>query len=85
MSYIYPHSEDLQFLKAAIDEYKEQLKRSLQACELTGVFDSFFGTRSYHQNALDWIELSREVLKDSVPLTPEERASINDFFWSHFE
>jgi hypothetical protein len=38
-----------------------------------------------HQAALDWLALSKDVLPNASPLTPEERASINEFFWSHFE
>ena len=36
------------------------------------------------QLALDWLDLSRHVLPNAEPLTSDERASINDFFWSHF-
>jgi hypothetical protein len=35
--------------------------------------------------ALDWLALSKVVLPNAQPLTPEERASINEFFWSHFK
>ena len=34
--------------------------------------------------ALDWLDLSRHVLPNAEPLTPDERSSINEFFWSHF-
>jgi hypothetical protein len=34
--------------------------------------------------ALDWLDLSKAVLPDAAPLTPDERSSINEFFWSHF-
>jgi hypothetical protein len=35
-------------------------------------------------SALDWLDLSKAVLPDAKPLTPDERSSINEFFWSHF-
>ena len=35
--------------------------------------------------ALDWMMLTKETLPNATPLTPEERASINEFFWSHFK
>lgn len=35
--------------------------------------------------ALDWLSLAKEALADTKPLTSEERASINEFFWSHFQ
>ena len=34
--------------------------------------------------ALDWLDLSKAVLPDAEPLTPDERSSINEFFLSHF-
>ena len=34
--------------------------------------------------ALDWLDLSNHVLPNAKPLTPDERSSINEFFWSHF-
>ena len=34
--------------------------------------------------ALDWMMLARDILPKATPLRPEERASINEFFWSHF-
>jgi hypothetical protein len=36
-------------------------------------------------SALDWLSLSREVLPNAQPMTTEERSSINEFFWSHFQ
>jgi hypothetical protein len=38
-----------------------------------------------HRVALDWLAFSKEVLPNALPLTPEERSSINEFFWSHFK
>ena len=35
--------------------------------------------------ALDWMSLAKEALPNAMPLTPEERVSINEFFWSHFK
>jgi hypothetical protein len=29
--------------------------------------------------------LAKEVLPSATPLTPEERISINEYFWSHFK
>ena len=37
-----------------------------------------------HENALDWLSLSREALPDARPMTADERSSINEFFLSHF-
>lgn len=34
--------------------------------------------------ALEWLDLSIHVLPNVEPLTPDERSSINEFFWSHF-
>lgn len=34
--------------------------------------------------ALDWLDLSRHLLPNVERLTPDERSSINEFFWSHF-
>ncbi len=33
----------------------------------------------------DWMWLAKETLPNATPLTPEERFSINEFFWSHFK
>lgn len=33
---------------------------------------------------LDWVHFSREAQPTAKPLTAEERASVNEFFWSHF-
>lgn len=35
--------------------------------------------------ALDWMMLAKDTLPNATPLTPEERVSINEFFWSHFK
>lgn len=36
-------------------------------------------------DALDWMSLAKDVFPDSRPMIPEERESINEFFWSHFK
>ena len=38
-----------------------------------------------HTTALDWMMLAKEALPKATPLTPEERDSINEFFWSNFQ
>jgi hypothetical protein len=35
--------------------------------------------------SLNWLDLSEAVLPNAQSLAPEERASINEFFWSHFK
>jgi hypothetical protein len=35
--------------------------------------------------SLEWLALGKEALPKARPLSPEERLSINEFFWSHFE
>lgn len=35
--------------------------------------------------ALEWMMLAKETLPNATPLTPDERVSINEFFWSHFK
>ena len=34
---------------------------------------------------LDLMRLAKETLPNATPLTPEERVSINEFFWSRFK
>jgi hypothetical protein len=51
----------------------------------TGFLDFSQEVEPKHSNALDWISLGREVLPNATPLTAEERASVNEFFWAHFE
>ena len=50
----------------------------------TSVLDFSMEVEPQHSSALDWVSLGREVLPNSSPLTVEERASVNAFFWSHF-
>jgi hypothetical protein len=47
-------------------------------------FVSLNATASQHTDALDWLTLGAEAIPNAQPLTPDERASINEFFWSHF-
>jgi hypothetical protein len=48
--------------------------------------ESIYGRRFANQSTpLDLMRLAKETLPDAAPLTPEERASINEFFWSHFK
>ena len=37
------------------------------------------------RTAIDWVMLAKETLPNATPLTPEERISINEYFWSHFK
>jgi hypothetical protein len=39
---------------------------------------------AFGYSAFDWLDLAKAVLPDAEPLTPDERSSINEFFWSHF-
>ena len=41
-----------------------------------------FATQS---TPLGLMRLAKETLPNATPLTPEERVSINEFFWSHFK
>jgi hypothetical protein len=48
--------------------------------------ESIYGRRSANQSTpLDLMRLAKETLPNATPLTPEERVSINEFFWSHFK
>jgi hypothetical protein len=51
----------------------------------TATFDLEAQIKSDHGLALDWLAFSKAVLPSARPLTPDERASVNEFFWSHFE
>ncbi|MBA3754517.1 MAG: hypothetical protein H0X01_10365 [Nitrospira sp.] len=33
---------------------------------------------------LDWLEFAISTLPNAQPLTPAERSSVNEFFWSQF-
>ena len=48
--------------------------------------ESMYGPRFANQStALDLMRLAKEALPNATPLTPEERGSIHEFFWSHFK
>ena len=48
--------------------------------------ESIYGQRFANQSSsLDLMRLTKETLPNATPLTPEERISINEFFWSHFK
>jgi len=37
------------------------------------------------QDAVAWLDLSKEVLPDCKPMTPEERVAINEFFMQQLD
>jgi hypothetical protein len=48
--------------------------------------ESIHRFRFANQNTpIDLRRLAKELLPNAAPLTPEERVSINEFFWSHFK
>jgi hypothetical protein len=51
----------------------------------TATFDAGDQLIPVYSGALDWLALSKAILPNAEPLAPDERASINEFFWSHFE
>jgi len=59
--------------------YRGQKSMPLRATELDEL--SF----SSQNAALEWMMLAKDALPDATPLTPDERVSINEFFWSHFK
>jgi len=63
---------------------KAKLSRTLK--DLRAQRESIYGRRFANQStALGLMRLAKETLPDATPLTPEERVSINEFFWSHFK
>jgi hypothetical protein len=63
---------------------KSKLSRILK--DLRAQRESIYGPRSANQSiALDWMRLVKQTLPNAMPLTREERVSINKFFWSHFK
>ena len=63
---------------------KSKLSRILK--DLRAQREPIYGRRLANQSApLDLIRLAKETLPNATPLTPEERASINEFFWSNFK
>lgn len=59
--------------------YKGQKSLPLRATELEEL------SLLIQSAALDWMMLAKEALPNATPLMPEERVSINEFFWSHFK
>jgi hypothetical protein len=48
--------------------------------------ESIHRWRLAHQSTpFDLMRLAKQTLPNATPLTPEERVSINEFFWSHFK
>ena len=63
---------------------KSKLSRILK--DLRAQRESIYGERFANQSTpLDLMRLAKETLPNATPLTPEERVSINEFFWSHFK
>ena len=63
---------------------KSKLSRMLKV--LQAQRESSYGRRRANQSMpLDLMRLAKETLPNATPLTPEERVSINEFFWSHFK
>ena len=63
---------------------KSKLSRILK--DLRAELESIYGRRFTNQStSLDLMRLAKETLPNATALTPEERVSINEFFWSHFK
>ena len=63
---------------------KSKLSRILK--DLRAQRESIYSRRFANQSTpLDLMRLAKETLPNATPLTPEERVSINEFFWSHFK
>lgn len=61
-----------------------KLSRMLK--DLRAQRESIYDRRFANQSIpLDWMRLAKDILPNATPLTPEERVSINEFFWSHFK
>jgi hypothetical protein len=57
-----------------------------KAADLRAQRESIYGRRFVDQSiSLDLMRLAKYTLPNATPLTPEERVSINEFFWSHFK
>jgi len=53
---------------------------------LRAELESIYGRRFTNQStSLDLMRLATEALPNATPLTPEERVSVNEFFWFHFK
>ena len=77
----------LGYAQAKMSEPNTAVSVVVQATEQqpTATFEVTESVESSHRDALNWLALSQVVLPNAQPLTPEERSSINEFFWSHFE
>jgi hypothetical protein len=54
--------------------------------DLRAQLEPIYGRRFPNQStAVDWMRFAKETLPNTKPLTPEERVSINEFFWSRFK
>ena len=63
---------------------KSKVSRILE--DLRAQRESIYGRRFANQStALGLMRLAKETLPNATPLTPEERVSVNEFFWSHFK
>jgi hypothetical protein len=65
-----------------------KLKLSRILKDLRAERESIYGRSFADQSTplpLDLMRLAKETLPNATPLTPEERGSINEFFWSHFK
>ncbi len=51
----------------------------------TATFKTVEKLQEVHQTALDWLALAGVAMPNAKPLASDERASINEFFWSHFK
>jgi hypothetical protein len=63
---------------------KSKLSRILE--DLRAQRESIYSRRFTNQStSLDLMRLAKEALPNATPRTPEERVSINEFFWFHFK
>ncbi len=63
---------------------KSKLSRILK--DLRAQSESIYGQRFANRSTpLDLMRLTKETLPNATLITPEERVSINEFFWSHFK
>ena len=70
--------------KLSCEEHmKPKLSRILK--DLRAQCESIYSGRFANQStSLDLLRLAKETLPNATPLTPEERVSINEVFWSRF-
>ena len=63
---------------------KPKISRILE--DLRAELELIYGRRMANQSTpLDLMRLAKEALPNATPLTPEERVSVNEFFWFHFK